>query len=106
MGTWYGPAPFGMARAKAEYRLHFIQPLHAAFANRTISLDMMTCEGKFCAAHGDFSGVHVGTWLGHRATNARLRLDFGMHWHVEEERIVESWAIFDLPKCFLQIGVD
>lgn len=103
---WYGPVPFGMARGKAEYRTHFLQPLQKAFTNRKISLDVMTCEGKFCAARGTFTGVHVGTWLGLTATHAKLRLDFGMHWHVEGESIVESWAIFDLPKMFLQIGVD
>lgn len=104
--VWYGPVPFGMAQGKAEYKAFFLQLLHDAFADREVSLDMMTCEGKFCAAHGTFSGVHVGTWLGHEATQQRLQLNFGMHWHVEGKHILESWAIFDLPRMFLQLGVD
>eukprot|EP00931_Biecheleriopsis_adriatica_P003642 TRINITY_DN105432_c0_g1_i1.p1 TRINITY_DN105432_c0_g1~~TRINITY_DN105432_c0_g1_i1.p1 ORF type:complete len:445 (-),score=42.83 TRINITY_DN105432_c0_g1_i1:69-1352(-) len=103
---WYGPVPFGMAQGKAEFRTYFLKPLHNAFVDRQISFDMMTCEGHFCAAHGQFTGVHVGPWLGYEATNKKLQLDFGMHWHVEDEQVVESWAMFDLPKLFLQIGVD
>lgn len=103
---WYGPVPFGMARGKAEYRRYFLKPLHEAFGDRRVSLDTIACEGQFCATHGDLTGVHVGTWLGHEATHAHLRLNFGMHWHVEEGQITESWAIFDLARCFSQIGVD
>lgn len=59
-----------------------------------------------CAAHGTFSGEHVGTWLGVQASGVRLSVDFGMHWRVVDGLIIEGWAIFDLPKAFLPLGVD
>lgn len=103
---WYGPVPFGQASSKAEYRQHFLIPLHSAFAQQSLVLDTFTCEGKFCAAHGTFSGIHVGPWLGQPASHKLLKLDFGMHWQIVDNQILESWAIFDIPKMFLTLGID
>jgi len=104
--AWYGPVPFGLAKGAAEYREHFLRPFHAAFADRQVALDVLVCEGTFCAAHGTFQGTHVGAWLGQRASHRRLSLSFGMHWHVRDGKVLESWALFDLPKMFLGMGVD
>ena len=103
--VWYGPVPFGMAVGGAQYVDHFLRPLVAAFTRRTVDVDVLACEGAYCAAHGVFSGVHAGEWLGLPPSGARLEMDFGMHWHVEGGKIVEGWAIFDLPKMLLPIGV-
>ena len=57
---------------------------------RELSVDVLACEGEYCAAHGNFSGLHVGEWLGHAPSGRRLALDFGMHWRVREGLIVEA----------------
>lgn len=106
--TWYGPVPFGLATGADDYTAHFLRPFQAAFAARTLDIDVFACEGEYCAAHGTFSGDHVGAWLGQPPSGRRLQLEFGMHWRVDMEsaKIVEAWAIFDLPRMFLGLGID
>lgn len=105
--VWYGPVPFGMATDSEQYVTHFLRPLHRAFAEqRAISLDVFSCEGQYCAAHGTFSGRHTGEWLGFAPSAQTLHLEFGMHWRVVDGRIAEAWAIFDLPRMMLPLGVD
>merc|ERR1711904_316316 len=100
---WYGPVPFGQSSSKLEYRQHFLTSFHLAFVERTLILDTLACEGRFCAAHGSFTGRHVKPWLAQPASHKVLKLDFGMHWHVVDNKIIESWAIFDIPKMFLTL---
>ena len=106
--TWYGPVPFGFATSGEDYTMHFLTPLHVAFSGRRLDIDVFTCEGDFCAAHGTFHGFQTGPWLGYRASGKELSMDFGMHWRVDTEarQILEGWAIFDLPRMFLGLGVD
>jgi len=106
--TWYGPVGFGMAKGVNEYLTHFLEPLHAAFHEPELQVDVLTCEGKFCGAHGYLHALHAGEWLGQPATGKRVALRFGMHWHVDlnKGQVVEGYAMFDLPAVFLQMGVD
>ena len=105
--VWYGPVPFGMAVGGRQYATHFLRPLHSAFpSRRTLTLDSLACEGEYCAAHGTLSGTHRGDWLGHAASGKELHMDFGCHWRVRHGLIVEGWAIFDLPRMLLPLGVD
>ena len=71
-----------------------------------MSLDTFACEGHYCAAHGTFRGRHTGEWLGFAPTGQLLELNVGMHWRVVDGLIVEAWAIFDLPRMLLPLGVD
>eukprot|EP00931_Biecheleriopsis_adriatica_P003647 TRINITY_DN105437_c0_g1_i1.p1 TRINITY_DN105437_c0_g1~~TRINITY_DN105437_c0_g1_i1.p1 ORF type:complete len:386 (-),score=62.49 TRINITY_DN105437_c0_g1_i1:27-1127(-) len=103
---WYGPVGIGMAKNKVEYSKEFIEKLHAAFANVTVKLDVVPCEGHFCGAHGYIHGDHVGQWLGQPATGKRVHLRFGSHWHVQNGKIVEGWTMMDFPALFEQFGVD
>jgi len=105
---WYGPVGIGMATSCSEYHEHFLKPLRGAFAGTTLEVDVFTCEGPYCGVHGKFVGEHVGDWLGLKATGKQVNLRFGMHYHVDVVRmeIVESWAIFDIPDAFNQMGVN
>ena len=105
--VWYGPVPFGLASGGEQFKTHFLKPFHAAFGqSRALVLDAFACEGQYCAARGTFSGVHTGSWLGFAPSGKTLSLEFGMHWRVIDGLIAESWAIFDLPKMLLPLGVD
>jgi len=105
---WYGPVGFGVAYGVDDYLKHFLKPLHVALSQPELQLDVLTCQGTFCGAHGYLHALHSGEWLGQPATSKRVALRFGMHWHVDlvQGRVVEGYAMFDLPAVFMQMGVD
>merc|ERR1711874_657884 len=71
-------------------------------------VDMLTCEGTYCGAHGYLHANNTGDFLGEKASNKQVRLRFGVHWRVDVARgvIPEGYAIFDLPGFFIQNGID
>jgi len=106
--VWYGPVGIGMATTCKEYHEHFLRPLHSAFKQSTLEIDVFTCEGPYCGVHGRFYGQHVGEWLGEKPTHKWINLRFGMHYHVDmrTHEVYESWALFDIPDAFNQMGVN
>jgi len=106
--TWYGSHGFGVAENIDEYSKYFLEPISTAFANRSINLDLMVCEGHYCGAHGYLIGKYTNSFLGEKASNTFIKLRFGLHWHVDTKggKIVEGYGIFDLPAFFIQSGVD
>jgi len=106
--TWYGPVGLGLATNKAEYETFFLAPLREAFSDRVVDLDVLTCEGAYCGAHGYLTGTHTGPWLGEEATYRIVSLRFGLHFRVDVENgmIPEGYAMFDLPAAFDMMGVD
>jgi len=106
--TYYGPVGFGVSKGVESYLTHFLKPLHAAFSHTQLQVDVLSCQGKFCGAHGYLYGNHTGNWLGEKATGKRVALRFGLHWHVDLDagKALEGYAMFDLPAAFKQIGID
>merc|ERR1719187_335610 len=106
--TWYGPVGLGLATNKAEYETFFLAPLREAFSDRVVDLDVLTCEGAYCGAHGYLTGTHTGPWLGEEATYRTVSIRFGLHFRVDVENgmIPEGYAMFDLPAAFDMMGVD
>ena len=106
--TWYGPVGFGTATNKREYEETFIAAIRGAFSEREVHLDILTCEGTYCGAHGYLYGVNTGDFLGEAASNQPVRLRFGLHYRVDVAQglIPEGYALFDLPGFFIQNGVD
>uniref|UniRef100_A0A7S2IXN0 SnoaL-like domain-containing protein n=1 Tax=Zooxanthella nutricula TaxID=1333877 RepID=A0A7S2IXN0_9DINO len=104
--VWYGPAGVGTAHSREEYRKHFLEPLHAAFSDLTMRMDMVVCEGKYCGAHFYLHGRHTGTWLGEAATYRHVPIRFGAHARIEGGRIVQGWLIIDIPRAFHAMGID
>jgi len=97
-----------MATNKQEYEQVFLGGIRHALTERSIDLDMITCEGTYCGAHGYLHGIHSGPFLGEPASNQPVRLRFGLHWRVDVEsmRVPEGYALFDLPGFFIQNGVN
>jgi len=104
--VWYGPAGIGTAYSKADYRIHFLEPLHRAFSNISMQLDLSVCEGKYCGAHFYLHARHTGPWFGVEATGKEVRVRCGAHAHFEDGRIVEGWLIIDVPRALADMGVD
>jgi len=106
--VWYGSAGFGMASGRAQYEDDFLTPLKAGVSERYLEVDVVSCEGSYCGAHGYLYGNHTGLWLGEQPTFLPFRLRFGIHWRVEvaTRQVPEAWAMFDLPAAFHDIGID
>jgi len=104
--TWYGPVGIGVAHNKDQYQREFVQKVYGAFSDIKLQIDVLTCEGNYCGAHGYIHGVHVGEWLGQSATGKHVRLRFRSHWHIRDGVIIEGWTMLDLPAFFKQLGIN
>lgn len=113
---WCGPGGIGEARSRDEYLRGFLQPLHQAFSNPSLEVNITVCEGNYCSAHFYFVGDHTGTWLGQAATGHRVAIRVGFFARfqlkpsvdgcVDCGLITDAWAQMDLPAAFLMMGVD
>ena len=87
-------------------------PFYTAFPERTVDVDVLTCEGSYCAIHGTIVADQTGEWLGEAPTNQTVQLRFGFHYRVDWAAaeggglVADSWALFDLPSAFNDMGVD
>eukprot|EP00440_Ansanella_granifera_P049247 gb/GFBE01053358.1/.p1 GENE.gb/GFBE01053358.1/~~gb/GFBE01053358.1/.p1 ORF type:complete len:408 (+),score=72.50 gb/GFBE01053358.1/:1-1224(+) len=104
--TFYGPGGIGVARSIHEFHKHVLKPYHDAFSNRTVETEMLFCEGNYCGAYGKLWGHHKGTWVGQKASHRLIGIRFAMHWRITDGLVKESWAIFDMPGFFQQLGLD
>ena len=75
--SFYGPVGVGLAVGRAAYEAHVLGPLHAALADRRFEVDVLSCEGNYCGAHGYIHGRHIGcfstwglAWLHHKRGRA------------------------------------
>mmetsp|Transcript_25777 Transcript_25777/g.79217 ORF Transcript_25777/g.79217 Transcript_25777/m.79217 type:complete len:199 (+) Transcript_25777:3-599(+) len=104
--SFYGPGGIGLARGAGEYRQHVLAPFRAAFGERTVATELMTCEGNYCGALGRLQGHGLEPWLGLPTAGKEVAVRFAMHWRVVGGKVQEGWAIFDMPGLFQQLGLD
>jgi len=109
---WYGPGGFGVAYGCSSFYENFLAPLYSAFPERTVNVDVFTCEGSYCAIHGVIVADQTGEWLGEAPTNQTVHLRFGFHYRIDWAAaegaglVADSWALFDLPSAFNDMGVN
>jgi len=103
---FYGPSGVGFAQSYDEYTTHVLLPLHVAFSDAAFDLDVLSCEGNFCGAHGHLRGVHSGCFAGQPATMRRVSVRVGLHWHVVNGQVQDGYWMTDMPALFEQFGVD
>jgi predicted ester cyclase len=104
--TFYGPRGIGLARGRTQFQDYVLKPFQAAFSDRLVESEILTCEGNYCACMGHINGTHVGTWLGLTASDKRVSIRYGMHWRFLNGKAVEGWAIFDVSGLYRQLGFD
>lgn len=104
--TFYGPGGIGMAKSRAELLEHVLSPFKEAFDERSVDPQIFLCEANYCGAFGHLHGRHVGSWLGLEASGKKIALRFAFHWRVVDGRVVEGWALFDIPGLFEQLDLD
>jgi len=103
---FYGPSGVGFAQSFDEYAAHVLLPLRLAFSTAALDLDVLSCEGNFCGAHGHLRGVHSGCFAGQPATMRQVSLRVGLHWHIVDGRVRDGYWMTDMPALFEQFGVD
>ena len=103
---FYAPSGVGFAANLAEYEEHVLGAVRRGLRRRSFALDVLTCEGGYCGAHGYLHATHTGCFLGEAATGRDVRLRLGMHWHVVDGVATEGYAMFDAPDLFAQLGID
>mmetsp|Transcript_15275 Transcript_15275/g.48122 ORF Transcript_15275/g.48122 Transcript_15275/m.48122 type:complete len:422 (-) Transcript_15275:45-1310(-) len=104
--SFYGPGGIGLARGAEQYRRHVLAPFRAAFGERTVAVELLTCEGNYCGALGRLHGHGLEPWLGLPTAGKEVAVRFAMHWRVVGGKVQEGWAIFDMPGLFQQLGLD
>lgn len=103
---FYGPSGIGFASSVEEYMEHVLGPVRRGFSERSYVLDLLTCEGAYCGAHGYLHAVHSGCFLGEAASGRAVKLRVALHWHVVEGVALDGYAMFDTPALFKQLGID
>jgi len=103
---WYGPVGIGLAEGSSQYRDHFIKLLRNSMKHPVLSLKVLTCEDTICGVHGTLYGNHTGNLFGLTPTRMRLGLRFGMHYRFDGDKVIEGWAMFDVPGLWEQVGMD
>ena len=112
---FYGPSGVGTAHGYSAYRTHVLGALDAAFASRSFELDVLTCEGSICGAHGRLRAEHVGCYLGAHPTAtadgghapAQVSMRLGLHWHIVDGKALDGYMMHDAPALFRDhFGVD
>eukprot|EP00929_Paragymnodinium_shiwhaense_P056546 TRINITY_DN282_c0_g2_i1.p1 TRINITY_DN282_c0_g2~~TRINITY_DN282_c0_g2_i1.p1 ORF type:complete len:593 (+),score=124.87 TRINITY_DN282_c0_g2_i1:72-1850(+) len=104
--NYYGPVGVGHAQGYKAYKQHVLGVLRNGFSDTSYTLDVLSCEGAYCAAHGYVHGTHTGCFLGEQPTGKRVSLRMGMHWRIVDGKAAEGWAMWDVPALFKQLGVE
>jgi len=107
--VFYGSYGIGMAKNRQLFVQHVQEPFVAAFANRSVAIDVTVCEGRVCGAHGHIKGLHVAPWLGQPPMSPPIEVSvrFGMHWNLDEQfKVLDHYATFDLVTAMLEMGRD
>ena len=80
-----------------------LAPRRAAFEARSFELDVLSCEGAYCGAHGHLRGTHAGCYLGawpKAGGRAEVRMRVGLHWHVVDGVARTGYMMHDAPALF------
>ena len=102
---FYAPSGIGFAANLAEYEEHVLGAVRRGLRGRSFALDVLSCEGGYCGAHGYLHATHSGCFLGEAATGRDVRLRLGLHWHVVDGVATEGYAMMDAPDLFAQLGI-
>jgi len=103
---FYGPSGIGYAQGYDEYATHVLRVLWSAFTDAKFALDVLSCEGHFCGAHGYLHATHTGCFAGEPPTGKLVSMRAGMHWHIDGGVAREGYLMVDMPALFDQLGVD
>ena len=106
--NWNGSQPFNQIRGIDALISKFWDPLQNAFPDIKrvphILLGGMSANEEWVSGYGYLTGTFVHDWLGIPATGKKTHINFGQFFVMREEKIVESYVIFDILGVMKQAG--
>tara|TARA_B100001094_G_scaffold86127_1_gene82474 strand:+ start:350 stop:1474 length:1125 start_codon:yes stop_codon:yes gene_type:complete len=106
--NWNGSQPFNQIIGVDKLISEFWEPLLKAFPDIQriphILLGGMSANEEWVSGYGYLSGTFVNDWLGIPATGKKTNINFGQFFVMREEKIVESYVIFDILSVMKQAG--
>lgn len=107
---WHGFQPFRHLTGVEQIQHEFWQPLLHAIPDLQrrpyIFLGGQFEGGDWVCGTGDFIGTFVHDWLGIPANGTSVRFRFGEFCKVQDDVIVETRMIVDLPDLARQVGIN
>ena len=82
----------------------FAHEFHTGFPDFRDTIDLQLAEGDLVATRATSSGTHTGPFQGIAPTGKRLSWTGIVIDRVQDGRIVESWAIWDMMGMLQQLG--
>jgi steroid delta-isomerase-like uncharacterized protein len=95
------PKPFVGAKKVAErYRKHW-----AGFPDFKVRVRRFLAMDRNCiVTENEWSGTHLGTYLGLRPTGKRVRVRALVVWHFKKNKLLGETVFFDMGSIQKQIG--
>lgn len=81
-----------------------VETWRTAFPDIEMTIDAMVAEGDLIAFRSTETGTHEGEFMGIEPTGERIELTGNVMHRLEDGKLVETWASFDMLGLFDQIG--
>ena len=106
--NWNGSQPLNQIRGVDSVITQFWEPLLNSFPDIKrvphILIGGLSENEEWVSGYGYFTGTFVHDWLGIPATGKKTHINFGQFFVMREEKIVESYVIFDMLSVMKQAG--
>ena len=106
--NWNGSQPFNQIRGVDALINRFWEPLLNAFPDIKrvphILMGGLSDNEEWVSGYGYLTGTFVHDWLGIPATGKKTYINFGQFFVMRDEKIVESYVIFDILGVMKQAG--
>lgn len=103
---WRGNVGCGVKPDYPAFIRNWVDPMHAAFADRTYTTERFLADGDWASCVGILEATHVGTFMGIPATGKRVTIPYMDIWHVLGGRIADNPVCVDFASVCLQLGRD
>ena len=103
---WRGNVGCGVKTDYAQFIRNWVDPIHAAFADRNYTTERFLADGDWASCVGILEATHVGTFMGIAPTGKRVKIPYMDFWHVRNGRIADNPVFVDFASLCLQLGRD
>ena len=103
---WRGNVGCGVKTDYARFIRNWVDPIHAAFADRTYTTERFVADGDWASCVGILEATHCGLFMGIPATGKRVKIPYMDFWHVKDGRIADNPVFVDFASVCLQLGRD
>ncbi|MFT5133667.1 MAG: putative ester cyclase, partial [Gammaproteobacteria bacterium] len=106
--NWNGPQPINQIRGTDALITQFWEPLLHSFPDIRRNADILmggaNADEDWVSGMGYLTGTFVHDWLGIPANGKKTNIHFGQFLLLRDQKIVESYAIFDILSVMKQAG--